>query len=142
MIFIPKPRIPNSLLLNKIIRSIAIVKNYKLDGSWELGELPFTTILNKEIYKMANLGTWTINTGGEYQEAESLLDVTFDTDSIYTIQPIDSKVFIRIGSTGKGFKITNNALFQFNVKQDDVVYLYTPFGDCEINIDESTPDTD
>ena len=125
------------LFVNKVKVIIQKVKNYKLDGTWKLGKKPFVTILDEEVHKMTNLRTRTINTEGTYKQADTLLDVTFRTGYLYNLQPIDSKVYVRIGTEGKGFKITNNKIFQFSIKEGDVVYIYTPYGNAEINLDES-----
>lgn len=85
---------------------------------------------------MANLGTFTINTHKEYENLETLLGITLVQDATYSIQPIDCKIFFRRGNEGKGFKIVNNVIFQYIHDISDDIYIQTPHGDCEINIDE------
>lgn len=132
----------NDLFIHKLVKTFKYIKNYKLDGSWKLGELPFITVTDKEIYNMSNLGTWKINTHGTYQELATLINKTMSVGYIYAIQPIDSKIYIRIGTEGKGFKVTNDKIFQFNIKEGDVVYICTPHGVAEVNIDQSEPDSE
>ena len=89
---------------------------------------------------MANLGTWTVDTHKEYTDIEQLTGITIQEGSIYTIQPIDCKIFVRLGDIGKGFKVLNNVIFTYTAAADETLYICTPFGRAEINIDEDIPE--
>lgn len=57
MIFINKPRISYNLFTNEQIYKSELIKNYKLDGSWQLGLRPFVSETPEEIYKMPNVAS-------------------------------------------------------------------------------------
>ena len=90
---------------------------------------------------MANLGTWKINTNKEYLDIEELFNITLKHQAVYTIQPIDSKIYFRRGLLGKGFKVLNNNIFGYTHDQDNICYINTPHGEAEINIDEYIPES-
>lgn len=52
MIFINRPQITETLLINEEINSTSSTRNYILDGTWELGRLPFVSPGQERIEKM------------------------------------------------------------------------------------------
>ena len=82
---------------------------------------------------MANLGTFEINTNNEYVNLETLTGLTFTNGTSYTIQ-IQNTAFIREGTTGDGFIISDTKPFVLKYQGDDV-YIRTPFFfPCTVNI--------
>lgn len=57
MIFKNIPRLTYNLLTNEQINTSETIRNYKLNGSWNLGFKPFITQTNEEIYKMPNISS-------------------------------------------------------------------------------------
>ncbi len=57
MIFKNIPRLTYNLLTNEQIITSETIRNYKLDGSWYLGLIPFITKKDEEIYKMPNVSS-------------------------------------------------------------------------------------
>lgn len=82
---------------------------------------------------MANLGTFTINTNGEFATLASETELTFTADTIYTIQILQNAAFLREGSVGDGFKITSPAPIQYKAGSDDL-YIRTGSAGCIVNI--------
>ena len=83
---------------------------------------------------MANLGTFTIQTNGEYQKVSTLTGVTFENDEVYTIQgrfsPNIDKAskefgyFLREGTTGEGFLLDSNYLqYHYTSGMDDLYIM-------------------
>ena len=81
---------------------------------------------------MANLGTWTINTNGQYQKLSELTEITFIEGETYIIQGrfspnIDraSKefgYFLREGTTGEGFLCNSNPI-QYDASDEKNLYI-------------------
>jgi len=93
---------------------------------------------------MANLGTFKINTNGEYQNLATVLDMEFEVGKSYLMQGrtnpnIDpaSKEYgfwVRVGELGEGFKIENSNPFQMTFTDtDDTLYIKS-YGNVTFNI--------
>lgn len=55
MIFVYKPRITNTVLVNETVKSQSSTRNYRLNGTWKLGLRPFVSAGLEEINKMPDV---------------------------------------------------------------------------------------
>lgn len=72
---------------------------------------------------MANLYSGVIDTKGSYNTVTELTEVTFTENTTYTIQVLNP-AWVREGTEGTGFYLTNNKPFQYTAGSDDL-YIRT-----------------
>lgn len=80
---------------------------------------------------MTNLYTGKIDTEGQYQNLETLTELTFTADTKYTIQ-VQNSAWIKEGSTGDGFYINDATPFTFTKGTDDLYIKTVSY--CVVNI--------
>ena len=79
---------------------------------------------------MANLGTWVVDTQGEYEKISEITGIEFEAGKTYTMQVVYN-AYIREGEEGEGFDVGSKP-FQYTAGSED---LYIK-GKCRINIAE------
>jgi hypothetical protein len=84
---------------------------------------------------MANLATISVSTNGEYQKLSTLADITFTSGNSYTLQIQGGMVYLREGTTGKGFLLTSSNPFTYVASGDDL-YIKVDYNNAIINIAE------
>lgn len=76
---------------------------------------------------MANLWTGTVDTNGEYENLETVSELTFTADTTYTIQSYIGSYYLREGETGRGFLLDPHEKVQYTAGVDDL-YICTLAG--------------
>lgn len=83
---------------------------------------------------MANLGTKTFDTKGQYINIANEMNITLTPDTTYTIQ-IQNPAYIRDGEEGKGFYIDNSKPFDYTNGGENL-YINTLNSYAVVNIAE------
>lgn len=81
---------------------------------------------------MANLGTFTISTNGEYVTLAEATDLTFTSGNKYSIQ-IQNMAHLREGTVGEGMLVNTLVPITYTATSDD---LYIESNSCVVNIAE------
>ena len=85
---------------------------------------------------MANLYTGNLTVSDEFKTLSSLTNITFTNGTTYTIQ-VYNPCYLREGTTGKGFLITNSTPIKY-VAGSDSLYIgkFGSYNDITTNIAE------
>lgn len=69
---------------------------------------------------MANIGTYYLETNGDYETVESLISETFVEDTTYCFQVLTGAFYVREGTQGDGFFVKAPEKFTFTQGDDDL----------------------
>lgn len=149
MIFVTKPTITENLLINEEVSLNTREYNYKLNGSWFLGQRPFMSLVDRGVVKMKGARSIESELINELKRTtlnkinHIIINDTYRIDNFKVKDIVDDKVVIEyvVPVSSSLDNITKVQIFDSNSKVLSTITLYVPLlNDSElkhtINIEE------